>query len=235
MGEQCRGAAASSLGARGALSDRHLPCLSRNHVSGRTPDQGTRRGSEAPPDSAAGAAPAPAAPPGSSARRRRGVSTRDSKLRPTFCAGKLSVPSIWGYCHHHCDCDHIWKCLFISPDKVRAASLAKVVSAPLVKYFKAKTHSDMAAKSKDITGNVKPKVNTLSGDYVTEREEETHKEPSQIEKADALRTPVCVNLSTEEVDLGNKLGKVNDSVSRDILAQAEVQAVTQALACDLST
>ncbi|KAJ1083776.1 hypothetical protein NDU88_003931 [Pleurodeles waltl] len=68
------------------------------------------------------------------------------------------------------------------PDKVRAASLAKVVSAPLVKNFKAKSHADMAAKTQVITGNnsdksgnVEPKVNTPFGDCVTNRQEETRK------------------------------------------------------------
>ncbi|KAJ1107930.1 hypothetical protein NDU88_005316 [Pleurodeles waltl] len=128
------------------------------------------------------------------------------------------------------------------PDKVRSASLSKVVSAPLVKYFKVKTHTDMTAKSKDITdnnsktcGNVEPKINALSGDCVSEREEETHKDPPQIEKSGVPCTSVCANLSTKEVDEGNKLEKSNDSVSRDILAQVEVQAVTPALLCDLST
>ncbi|KAJ1141487.1 hypothetical protein NDU88_007817 [Pleurodeles waltl] len=128
------------------------------------------------------------------------------------------------------------------PDKVRAESLAKVVKFPLVKYFKVKSHADMAAKPKiiidnnnDKLGNVEPKVNKPFDDCVTDREEETSKEPPLIEKADDICTPVCVNLSTKEADVGNNLGKVNDSVSADILAQAEVQAMTQVLVLYLST
>ncbi|KAJ1117537.1 hypothetical protein NDU88_005736 [Pleurodeles waltl] len=128
-------------------------------------------------------------------------------------------------------------------DKIKLESSTKLASVPLGKYFKVKTHDDLAKKRKDTTdnssdicGNVESNVNMLSGDSVTEQEDgEIHKEPLQTAKVDVPLTPVRINLSTEEAEEGRKLEISNDSTSRDTIAQAEAQALTQALVHDLSS
>ncbi|KAJ1143181.1 hypothetical protein NDU88_009492 [Pleurodeles waltl] len=128
-------------------------------------------------------------------------------------------------------------------DKTKSASLAKLVSAPLRKYFKTKTHADLAGKQKETTGNsidiggiVESNANISSGDYVIEQEErKIHKESSQTVNADVPLTPVRIHLSIEEAEEGRKSETSNHSAPRDTLAQAEAQALTQALVHDLSS
>ncbi|KAJ1143204.1 hypothetical protein NDU88_009515 [Pleurodeles waltl] len=129
------------------------------------------------------------------------------------------------------------------PDKTKSVSLAKLVSAPPGEYFRTKTHADLAVKWKETTGNsidiggiVESNANILSGDCVTEQEDgEIHKESSQTVNADFPLTPVCINMCMEEAEEGRKSETSNDSVLGDTLAQAEAQALTQALVHDLSS
>ncbi|KAJ1155572.1 hypothetical protein NDU88_008302 [Pleurodeles waltl] len=132
-------------------------------------------------------------------------------------------------------------------DKTKTASSAKLVSAPLGKYFKMKIHADLVVKPIETTGNridiggtVDPNANILTGDCVIEQDDgEMHKESLQAVNCDISPTPARINVPMEEVvkavyEEGRKSGPSNNAVPRDTLAQAEAQALTQALVHDLS-
>ncbi|KAJ1200855.1 hypothetical protein NDU88_004676 [Pleurodeles waltl] len=133
------------------------------------------------------------------------------------------------------------------PDKMKTAGSAKIVSASLGKYFKMKAHSDLAVKQNETTANiadtggtVESRENTLSGDFLVEREDGgVHKEPLQAVNSGPTPIPACINLPTEETaevvyEEGRKSEPNRDSVPRDTSAQAGAQGLTQALVQNLS-
>ncbi|KAJ1139384.1 hypothetical protein NDU88_005757 [Pleurodeles waltl] len=90
-------------------------------------------------------------------------------------------------------------------------------------------------------GTVEPNANILNGDCVMEQEDgEIQKESSQAVNCDVYPTPARINMPTEEAveavfEEGRKSEPSNDSVTRDTLAEAQAQALTQALVHDLSS
>ncbi|KAJ1105685.1 hypothetical protein NDU88_003090 [Pleurodeles waltl] len=132
------------------------------------------------------------------------------------------------------------------PDKMKTAASAKVVSAPLGKYFKTKAHSDQAVKQNETNGNiadtggtVESSENILSGDFLVEREDRgVHKEPLQAVNSDPTHIPAYINLPTEEkaevvYEEGRKSEPSSSSAPRDISPQTGAQVLTQALVQDL--